>query len=154
VPPDLSLLSGVDCANLDAFVTAMQEDRVLEFIDEVKTGKLVEKTENIVEKSKLCGVFYDGKHCFARVRVQDVTCCVKTFKVPFPYPSDRDAAIAYDYVTVHFCNLVGQRVKHKLNFPSETIASRQQIELKLTSKRSLPNHMLSRLEKLSHRCAY
>lgn len=62
------------------------------------------------------GVVFDKSNWRACVRVQDVNGYVKSYKTPFVYPTAKEAGEAYDFATVYFCNLVGQRVKHKLNF--------------------------------------
>jgi hypothetical protein len=64
------------------------------------------------------------------VRVQDVSGAVSTFRLPFAYNSAQDVCLAYDYATSYFCTLIGQKLKYKLNYPSETIGADRKLELR------------------------
>jgi hypothetical protein len=125
---DKTLLSERECDCIEAFVSAFEEDRVAQFLNGAK--KVGDPDPKVFNAKDVRGVLCDGGKWYARVRVQDVGGTVSTFRLPSVYDCADDAGLAYDYATSYFCNLIGQKLKHKLNSPNETISPDRQIELR------------------------
>jgi hypothetical protein len=122
------MLSERECKCTEAFACALDKDRVAQFLNGAK--KVEELDRRVFNSKDVRGVLCDGGKWYARVRVQDVGGTISTFRLPFAYNCARDAGLAYDYATSYFCILIGQKLKHKLNSPNETIGSDRQIELR------------------------
>jgi hypothetical protein len=127
--------------HLKEFLLHLHSGTIDAHLSSVRARTLKGDQATTIPKSTLRGVLYNEAACdwLVRVKVRDVMGKEKSFKLPFRYRLEKDAALAYDFAILHFCLVIDQKMNHKLNYTIEKLALSYQTELKSYVEEVLTN---------------
>jgi hypothetical protein len=104
---------GLDCEiveQLREFLVELRSGTVDAYLSKLKALAKKSGQPGAVPKSVLRGVSYhaSGDWC-VRMKLRDVFGKEKVANLPFTYPMEKDAGLAYDFAITHYCFVINQK---------------------------------------------